>query len=76
MADPRVALPVDISSSVATYGTQYGLIDRPTHRNTTQEQAKFEVFGHGFADLSESGYGMTLASPYKYGYSVEENTMR
>lgn len=74
--DTAVALPVDVSNAVATFGTQYGFIERPTHRNTLQEQAKFEVFGHGWADLSETGYGVTLASAYKYGYSVEENTMR
>ena len=71
-----VALPVDISSPSATYGTQYGLVERPTHRNTTQDQAKFEVFGHGCADLSENGYGVTMTSAYKYGYAVEGNTMR
>jgi hypothetical protein len=28
------------------------------------------------ADLSEVGYGVALASEYKYGYAVENNTMR
>lgn len=58
------------------YGCQYGLIDRPTHRNTTQEQAKFEVCAHVLADLSEAGYGVTIASEFKYGYAVEGNVMR
>jgi alpha-mannosidase len=40
------------------------------------EQAKFEVCAHMLADLSEIGYGVTLASDYKYGYAVENNTMR
>lgn len=71
-----VALPIDIHCSYATYGTQYGLIERPTHRNTTLDQAKFEVCGHQFADLSEAGYGVAIASDYKYGYAVEGNVMR
>nr|XP_018263421.1 uncharacterized protein I303_03290 [Kwoniella dejecticola CBS 10117]OBR85579.1 hypothetical protein I303_03290 [Kwoniella dejecticola CBS 10117] len=72
----KFALPVDIHSANATYGTQYGLIERPTHRNTTIEQAKFEVCGHMCGDLSEPGYGVTIASDFKYGYAVEGNTMR
>lgn len=28
------------------------------------------------ADLSEVGYGVALVSDYKYGYAVENNTMR
>ncbi|WVQ85168.1 hypothetical protein IAT38_007333 [Cryptococcus sp. DSM 104549] len=72
----KFALPVDIHSSQATYGTQFGVIERPTHRNTQIDQAKFEVCAHMFADLSEAGYGMTIVSDYKYGYAVEGNAMR
>ncbi|WWC71170.1 uncharacterized protein I206_105123 [Kwoniella pini CBS 10737] len=72
----KFALPLDIHSSTATYGTQFGIIERPTHRNTSIDQAKFEVPAHMFADLSESGYGVSLISNYKYGYAVEGNTMR
>jgi alpha-mannosidase len=28
------------------------------------------------ADLSDVGYGISLVSDYKYGYAVENNTMR
>jgi alpha-mannosidase len=71
-----VALPLDIHSTYATYGTQFGLVERPTHRNTTQDQAKFEVCGHMLGDLSESGYGVSLVSRYKYGYAAEGNVLR
>ena len=71
-----VALPIDVHFPSATYGTQFGLIERPTHRNTRLEQAKFEVCAHMLADLSEVGYGVAIASDYKYGYAVENNTMR
>lgn len=71
-----VVLPVDIHSPFASYATQFGLVQRPTHRNTSHDQAKFEVCAHGFGDLSEAGYGLALASRHKYGYAVEGNTIR
>jgi alpha-mannosidase len=76
ITDLLVALPLDIHAPSATYGTQFGLVERATHRNTTHEQAKFEVCAHAIADLSEVGYGVAIASDHKYGYAVENNTMR
>ncbi|KAJ3191901.1 Glycoside hydrolase, 38 vacuolar alpha mannosidase, partial [Dinochytrium kinnereticum] len=56
--------------------TQFGVMKRPTHYNTSWDLAKFEVFGHKFVDLSEHGYGVALLSDSKYGYSVKGNIMR
>ncbi|CAI2163478.1 3771_t:CDS:10 [Funneliformis geosporum] len=61
---------------LATYETQFGFIQRPTHYNTTWDSAKFEVCGHKFADLSEYGYGVALLNDCKYGYAVHGNVMR
>ena len=58
------------------YETQYGMLQRPTHRNTSWDLAKFEVCAHKFADLSEHGYGVALLNDCKYGYSTEGNVMR
>jgi alpha-mannosidase len=52
------------------------VIERPTHRNTTIDQAKFEVCAHGFADFSEATCGVAIASRDKYGYIVEGNVLR
>lgn len=72
----KVAFPLAIRSTRATYDIQFGNIERPTHSNTSWEEAKFEVVGHQWADLSETGYGMSLASDCKYGYSIKDHTMR
>ncbi|KAJ1921691.1 Glycoside hydrolase, 38 vacuolar alpha mannosidase [Mycoemilia scoparia] len=72
----KVEFTWDITNDFATYETQYGYIQRPTHRNTSWDMAKFEVCGHKFADLSEYGYGVALLNDSKYGYSTEGNVMR
>ncbi|KAJ1935926.1 Glycoside hydrolase, 38 vacuolar alpha mannosidase, partial [Linderina macrospora] len=71
----KVSFTWDIRSEVATYETQYGVVQRPTHRNTSWDLAKFEVCAHKFADLSEFGYGVALLNDCKYGYATLDNTM-
>ncbi|VDB95691.1 unnamed protein product [Peniophora sp. CBMAI 1063] len=72
----KFELPLDIHADVATYETQFGHVQRPTHGNTTWDMAKFEVCGHKYADLSEFGYGVAILSESKYGYSCRGNVLR
>ncbi|KAJ3206147.1 Glycoside hydrolase, 38 vacuolar alpha mannosidase, partial [Dinochytrium kinnereticum] len=72
----KVEFPVDIYSDVATYETQFGVVQRPTHYNTSWDLAKFEVCAHKFADLSEYGFGVALMNDCKYGHSIKDNVMR
>lgn len=72
----KAAFPVDIHAMNATYDIQFGSIERPTHRNTSWDAAKFEVCAHKWADLSECGYGVSLLNDCKYGYSIEDNVMK
>lgn len=72
----KVAFPLNIRSRTATYDLPFGHIERPTHRNTSWEQAKFEVSGHKWADLSQGDYGVALLNDCKYGYDVRDNVMR
>ncbi|KAI0654605.1 galactose mutarotase-like domain-containing protein [Cubamyces menziesii] len=51
-------------------------VQRPTHKNTTWDIAKFEVCGHKYADLSEFGYGVAILSESKYGFSCRGNVLR
>jgi alpha-mannosidase len=72
----KFELPVDVHSDFATYDTQFGTLQRPTHRNTSWDAAKFEVCAHKFADLSEYGYGVGLINDCKYGYATDGNVIR
>ncbi|KAG9009030.1 Glycoside hydrolase, 38 vacuolar alpha mannosidase [Tulasnella sp. 427] len=72
----KFELPLDIHSDIAYYECAFGWVSRPTHKNTTQEAAKFEVCGHRYADLCEFGYGVALLTESKYGYATTGNVMR
>ncbi|KAI0351116.1 hypothetical protein OH77DRAFT_1506678 [Trametes cingulata] len=72
----KFELPLSIRNDNATYETQFGHVQRPTHKNTTWDMAKFEVCGHKYADLSEYGYGVAILSESKYGFSCRGNVLR
>ncbi len=72
----KVAFPVNVRSSHATYEIQFGAIERSTHRNTPFDRARFEVPHLRWADLSEGNYGVALANDCKYGFDTEGNVLR
>ncbi|KAL2867121.1 alpha-mannosidase [Aspergillus lucknowensis] len=72
----KVEFAVDITNTEASYETQYGIIRRPTHYNTSWDMAKFEVCTHKFSDLSENGYGVSILNDSKYGFATVGNLMR
>ncbi len=77
----KVAFPLSAHSDKATFEIPYGSIERPTTRNTSAEQAKFEVPAQRWADLSDSKsadtkHGFSLLNDSKYGYDVKGNVLR
>lgn len=55
--------------------TSAGVIRRETHRNTSWQQARFEVCHHKWCDMAEQGGGVALINEGKYGVSAENNVM-
>ena len=55
--------------------TSAGIIRRETHRNTSWQQARFEVCHHKWCDMAEQGGGVALINQGKYGVSAEGSTM-
>lgn len=72
----KVAFPVDLVAAKAAYEIPFGALERPTHSNTSWEQAQFEVCGHRWADMSERNSGVSLLNDCKYGYDIKGRTMR
>jgi alpha-mannosidase len=72
----KVAFPVTVSSREATYEIQFGHLRRPTHEETSQARAMFEVPAQRWADLSDGEYGVALLNDCKHGYDIRGSVMR
>ncbi|MFC3803794.1 alpha-mannosidase [Cohnella sp. GCM10012308] len=72
----KVAFPVEVRATEATYDIQFGNVKRPTHWNTSWDHARFETVGHQWVDLSEHGYGVSLLNDCKYGHDIKDNVIR
>ena len=71
----KAAFPLAASSSFATYEIPYGSIERPTTRNNSWENAKYEVPAIRWADLGNGSEGLSLINESKYGYDAKGNVL-
>lgn len=72
----KVLFPINVNTTKATCEIQYGHVERPTHRNTSWEAAKFEVCAQKWVDLSEGGHGCALINTGKYGHDIHNSDLR
>ena len=72
----KAVFDVDINTDKATYEIQFGTIERPTHKNTSWDAAKFEVCAQKYADISEGGYGVSIINDCKYGHDIHNGLMQ
>jgi alpha-mannosidase len=77
----KAAFPLAVESDHATYEIPYGAIARATTRNTSWEEAQFEVPAMRWADLSGRSkdgriHGASLINDSKYGYDCAGNVLR
>ena len=71
----RVSFPTSIVTDHATCEIQFGHLDRPTHHNTSWDEAKFEVCAQRWVDMTDAAGGAALLADCKYGYKVWDNVL-
>lgn len=71
----KAAFDTDIFEDFVRQEIQFGYVKRPTTRNNSLEQAKFETVNHKYTDLSELNYGAALLNDCKYGITVNGGSM-
>ena len=71
----KVEFASNILTRKALCDTSAGFIERETNKNTTWQQARFEVCHHKWCDMSETGGGISLINEGKYGVGFDQNKM-
>ncbi|MGK3951606.1 alpha-mannosidase [Microbacterium sp. I2] len=66
----KYMLPLDVHADRVATEVGFGHVYRPTHTNTSWEEARFEVVAHRWLHVGEPGYGVALANEATYGYSL------
>ena len=72
----KAAFDTAVFSDFVRQEIQFGCLKRPTTRNTSIDQAKFEVLNHKYTDLSEPRYGVAILNDCKYGISAFGGQLR
>ncbi|TAK59688.1 MAG: alpha-mannosidase, partial [Bacteroidetes bacterium] len=67
----KVAFPLTVNDTIATYDVPYGTIQRSTQWRNSWDSAKVEVPALRWGDLSSSEYGVSLLNRSKYGYDIK-----
>lgn len=68
----KTHVPVDVDATSAAYEVQFGHDERPTHDNTSWDEARFEEAHQKWVDVSAYDYGVAVLNDCKYGVHVDE----
>ena len=71
----RSLTTLDVRSDAVAFETAFGAVQRPTHRNTSWDQARFEVPGHRWAEATDGRGGVALLNDGRYGHAAEGSTL-
>lgn len=66
----KLSYDLDVLAETSEAETQFGHVKRPTHTNTSWDQARFEISAHRWIRVGEPGYGVSIANHTTYGHDV------
>ena len=73
----KAAFNFNLQTETATYEIPCGAIERSTRPQTAADEAKWEVSGLNWADMTDKEqYGVSLLNDSKYGYDARFNRLR
>jgi alpha-mannosidase len=66
----KLAFPLDIHTERYASETAVGHVWRPTHSNTSWDDARFEACAHRWVHVEEPGFGVGIVNDSTYGHDV------
>lgn len=66
----KASLPFVVHAQHHSAEIQFGHLRRPTHTNTSWDDARFEVMAHRWVHVEEPGYGIGVTNAGTYGHDV------
>jgi len=66
----KLEFPFAITTDRWQAETQFGFVERPTHRNTSWDEARFEACAHRWVRVAEPDYGVALVNERTYGFDA------
>jgi alpha-mannosidase len=66
----KLGFGFDLRADTSAAETHFGHVRRPTHTNTSWDQARFEFCAHRWLLVDEPGYGVSIANDATYGHEV------
>ncbi len=66
----KVSFPLVVHAQHHSAEIQFGHVRRPIHRNTSWDDARFEVAAHRWVHVEEPGYGVGLSNAGSYGHDI------
>ncbi len=72
----KATFPLAVVATATDAEIQFGHVSRPTHANTSWDQARFESPMQRWVSLGEPGFGVALVNDSKYGYDARDTTVR
>ena len=70
----KLVFGFDVHANEVAAETQFGHLFRPTHTNTSWEEAKFETCAHRFVWVGEPGFGVAVTNDSTYGFGAHRHT--
>lgn len=66
----KASLPFVVHAQHHSAEIQFGHLRRPTHTNTSWDDARFEVVAHRWVHVEEPGYGIGVVNAGTYGHDI------